>query len=144
MSYVTPIEDIRQTMVDASLVDNDKLLAYLMQDPLKAGKPYFVNILQDSGTSNPRWARDNFLFTFQIMGADRSQMNAVRQKIWEIYNFFVGKPSFVIGDYAYMQFNSINAPTFVGYQENSKPLFTCSVSLVRESQVQEGNRDPIC
>lgn len=146
MSYVAPIDDIRQVVLDDALVPEQQLFAYQLPDPNADGikQPFVVNIVQTGDAINPRWARDEYVMSFQVFGADRGQFNPCKQKIWEIFNKFVGRDTFTIGDYSYMQFNSTNAPTFVGYQENSKPLFTCSVSLVRESQVREGNRDPIC
>lgn len=146
MSYITPSQDIRETLIADGLVSQEQIYFDFLPDPQTAyGNPNIVaTVLQTGGNSNPRWLRDEIFLSIQVIGKDRNQVGECRNKIWELYNALLGRPTFIKGDYAYLQFNSVNTPTFVGYQENSKPLFTCSISLVRESQVKEGNRDPLC
>lgn len=145
MSYISPVQDIRSTLITEGIVTSSQIYFDFLPDASTVSDTNFVStVIQTGGNSNPRWLRDDIFLTIQVMGKDRSTTEESRNKIWEMYNALVGRPTFQLGNYVYTQFNSVNIPTFVGYQENSKPLYTCSISVVREAQVKEGNRDPLC
>lgn len=144
MSYIPPLRHLLEILIEDGAADTDTIFAYELPDPTSVNKNFTIALIQTAGNSNPRYTRDNIFLTIQVMGKDRGQMDICRNKIYDLYNALLGRSSFEKDNYTYLQFNSTNMPTFVGYQENSKPLFTCSLSLVRESLVSEGNREPIC
>lgn len=145
MSYITPVQDIRDTLIADGLVASDQIYFDFLPDPsTNANYNVIATVVQTGGSSNPRWLRDEVFLSIQVMGKSRSDTEASRNKIWELYNALIGRNTFQVGDYVYTQFNSTTIPTFVGYQDNSKPLYTCSISVVREAQVKEGNREPLC
>lgn len=142
--YIPPLRHLLEILIEDGAAESGTIFAYELPDPKQLDKNFTIALLQTGGASNPRYTRDNINLVIQVMGSDRSQMDICRNKIYDLYNALLGRSSFEKDNYTYLQFNSTNMPTFVGYQENSKPLFTCSLSLVRESLVSEGNREPIC
>lgn len=145
-NYIPPNEDILLELLDAGIVANGEVfLDYLPTwSEIGANTNIVTAIKLTTGISNPRWARDNITISIRVSGRNRQDLVAARTKTNEIYNFLVGKDTFQRGDYVYTQFNSVVFPNLIGYQDNSAPLFVCSISLVREAQVKEGNRDPLC
>lgn len=138
------IDDIRQLLIDQNLVTSNRIFGYEMPDTNITGNDYNITILSVNEIPNPRYARNEVTITIQALGSSRANMRLTQSKIEDIFKYLLGHPTIYIGDNSYYNFNSTVAPRLVGYKENSKPLFTCSLSLVRESQVDEGNRETIC
>lgn len=138
------VKDLRQYLIDNEVVDASSTFGYEMPDTFNTGNDYNITLLEVSDDPNPRFTRNELAISIQVMASNRANMRVAREKINEIFYFLVGKPAIYIGNNSYYNFNSTVAPRLVGYRENSKPFFTCSLSLVRESQVDEGNRETIC
>lgn len=144
MNYITPVEDLRTVLISENLAEPNQIFFDFLPDPNQVNQDLVYSLIMTAGTSSPRWARDEVFISIRVACKDRSMTAQGRNKIWEVYNALLGRNHFQVGNYVYTQFNSVQIPTFVGYQENSRPLYTCSISLVRESQVVEGNRQPLC
>ena len=140
----TVIDDIRQYLIDENVVEESHLFAYEMPDTSITGNDYNATLLEVSRNPNPRYTRDEVVISIQVMGGSRGNMRLAQETINNIFNKLLGNSTIYVGTNAYYQFNSTSAPRLVGYQDNSKPFFTCSLSLVRESTVDEGNRNIIC
>lgn len=138
------VKDLRQYLIDNEVVDASSTFGYEMPDTFNTGNNYNIALLEVSDDPNPRFTRNELAISIQVMASNRANMRVAREKINEIFYFLVGKPAIYIDNNSYYNFNSTVAPRLVGYRENSKPFFTCSLSLVRESQVDEGNRETIC
>lgn len=138
------VRDLRQYLIDNNIVLEKDIFGYEMPDTNRTKNDYNITLLEVNDDPNPRFTRNELSISIQVMASNRANMRVAREKINEVFYYFLGKPAIYIGNNSYYNFNSTVAPRLVGYRENSKPFFTCSLSLVRESQVDEGNRETIC
>lgn len=110
--------------------------------PLANGLQVVVRL--SSGQANPKWLRDLWFVTFQVIGQDRSKYVEAEQLIQEVFNTFLGSDTLYLGDRAYVQFNSQEMPRFAGYFEDSKPLFSTTINFVVEGLEDKHNRKALC
>jgi len=143
---IIPQLDIAEMLLEEGVVQQGQVFLDYRPAWSEIGQQFdtSVTVRLTTGTSNPRWARDNLAITIHVSGRNRQHIEQVETLAYQIYNHLVGHPTVTRGDYVYTQFNSVAFPQLVGYEDNSMPLYTCSISLVREAQVKEGNRDPLC
>lgn len=95
-------------------------------------------------TPNPKWLRDDVRVGIKTLGADASKYLQSRDLIFNIFNELLGGPNLYIEDSVYFQFTSGNAPTFVGYREDSKPLFSATLDFVVDGKNDLFNRKALC
>ena len=103
-----------------------------------------VVLREGSAQANPKWVRDSWTVSIQVIGADRSKYMECEQLIGEITHSLIGVPTRYIGDRAFVQFSSNQLPQFVGYFSNSKPIFSSTISFVVEGLSDEYNRKALC
>lgn len=101
-------------------------------------------VREASAIANPKWLRDSWIVSLQVVGANRGKYMACEQLIGEATHSLIGSPTRYIGDRAYVQFTSNQLPQFVGYFDNSKPIFSSTVSFVVEGLTDQYNRKALC
>lgn len=102
-----------------------------------------VVLREASGIANPKWVRDEWTVSIQVIGENRAKYSECEALIGEVTFTLVGSNTRYIGDRAYVQFGSRQLPQFVGYLDNSKPLFSSTVSFVVEGLSDEYNRQAL-
>ena len=103
-----------------------------------------VILKEASGSANPKWLRDSWTVSIQVAGVDRSTYMQCEQLLGEVTHSLIGSPTLFIGDRAYVQFSSNQLPQFVGYLDNSVPIFSSAISFIVEGMVDEYNRKALC
>lgn len=102
-------------------------------------------VLQEAGgIANPKWVRDSWTVSIQAIGENRAKYIECEQLLTGIVHSLIGAPTRYIGDRAYVQLSSDQLPMFVGYLDNSKPLFSSTISFVTEGLKDEYNRKALC
>ena len=141
--YQHPSQEIAEYLLAQGLVQSGQVFVDHAPIIENLNVDFYTVVRLVAGVPNPRWARDNITVAIQVMGANQSQLITCRDQIWNIYNHLLGADNIEQDGYTYFQFTSQEIPNFVGYLENAKPLYTSSISFVREAQTKEGNRDVI-
>lgn len=101
-------------------------------------------IREGTAQANPKWVRDSWVVSLQVLGVDRSKYMECEQLLGEVAHSLIGSPTLFIGQRAYVQFSSNQLPQFVGYLDNSRPIFSATLSFVVEGLQDEYNRKALC
>lgn len=94
--------------------------------------------------ANPKWLRDEYTLSIQVYGQDSTYIQQCEQMIDKAVKSLLGVPTRYINDSAYVQFNSSQLPAFVGYLDNSIPIYSATVSFVVEGLTDETYRKALC
>ena len=145
-NYAHPSDVLADILIDDGLLENGNVFVDNRPEWTSVNPDYDVITILRMTTAqpNPRWLRDTITCTIQVMGRTNQDQLEARNHTWDVFNKLLGRDTFTRDNYTYLQFVSQEMPTFVGYLENGTPLYTCSITFVREAQVKEGNRDVLC
>ena len=146
MSYVTPDESIVEYLISEGVLATGEVFLDSMPDFSDLNtQPDLIKVAKMiNGDPNPRWMWDDITLVIQIRGYNKTQIQPCKTKIFEIFNKLIGSDNIEINGYIYSRFISPSGfPKFVGYLDDGEPLFTMSISFVREALVAEGNRENI-
>lgn len=143
-NYNHPSQAIAEYLLEEGLVNQGSVFVDFHPDLSTISTDFITLVRMVAAVPNPRWARDNITVTIQVAGQKQQNLIQCRNHIWEVFNKLLGSPNLDLDGYTYFQFTSQEMPNLVGYLENGQPLYTASVSFVREAQTKEGNRDVIC
>lgn len=89
---------------------------------------------------NTKWLRDEVVLAISVMGRGRGQYVEAENLIYSIFNTLIASKNIENDDHVYFQFGSNSGPRFVGYQDNSKPLFDSIITLYVDGLVDKFNR----
>lgn len=103
-----------------------------------------VLIQEAGGVANPKWVRDSWTVSIQAIGENRTKYMQCEELLRDVIHTLIGSPTRYIGDRAYVQFSSNQLPQFVGYLDNSRPLFSSTIGFVVEGLKDEYNRKALC
>lgn len=92
------------------------------------------------GDANPKWVRDEWSVSVQVIGENRSKYDTCEALIGETIFSMLGSGSIYIGDRVYVHMKSNQLPRFVGHLDNSKPVFSATLDFVVEGVKDEYNR----
>lgn len=109
-------------------------------DFTEANEDVLVRIRLISAVPNTKWLRDEIQLAVSVMGADRSTYVQTQDLIYSIFNTLLASNRVENDDHVYFQFGSTSGPRFVGYQDNSKPLFDSIVTLYVDGLEDRFNR----
>lgn len=146
MNYVTPQESIAKHLINEGVLSTGEVFLDYMPDfdDLSTSPNIITSIKMITGNSNPKWMRDDITLVIQVLGRNRLQTQPASTLAYEVFNKLLGADNLEIDGYTYFRFIAPSGmPRFIDYMEDGKPLYTMSISLVREAQVAEGNRETI-
>lgn len=103
-----------------------------------------VILKEASGIANPKWLRDSWTVSIQVIGENSAKYSECESLIGEVTFALVGSNTIYIGNRAFVQITSNQLPQFVGYLDNSKPLFSSTIDFVVEGLTDEYNRTALC
>ena len=142
--YRHPSEALALILQQEGLIQAGEFFVDFMPDFNQINSDYITVIRLVNGSSNPRWLRDNLVFDFTVIGNTASDLVKARSHAWAIFNHLLGAYNKEIDGYTYFAFNSTNIPSYVTMGENSRPIFSFTMSCHRDMQVEVGgNREPI-
>lgn len=153
MSYRSVTHDLREYLggitlppdsVITSPFDVNQVFLGAIREFVQGMPDVQVVIREVSGKPNPKWMRDEWIVGVQTLGKDASKYMECENTLGEIVHSLVGSPTVYIGDRAYVQFGSNQLPMFVGYLDNSKPLFSATITFVVEGLEDKYNRKALC
>lgn len=136
------------------LVGNTSPPDSVIDVPFNAGQfylgafPDFTEVNQDvlvrvrllATVPNAKWLRDEVSVAFSVMGADRSKYVQTQDLSYSIFNTLLASNRVENDDHVYFQFGANSGPRFVGYQDNSKPLFDSVINLYVDGLEDRFNR----
>jgi len=153
MAYTSIVQDLRKYLggltvppdsVMAVPFDSSRVLTGSLQEFREGFDGLQIVLREASGVANPRWLRDYWTVSIQVIGENRSKYEEAEQLIGEVTFSLVGSDTVYVGDRAFVQFTSNQLPQFIGYLDNSKPLFSSTISFVVEGLKDEYNRKALC
>jgi hypothetical protein len=103
-----------------------------------------VILKEISGIANPKWLRDEWTIGVQVIGEDRANYMDCESILGDVIYSLVGSNTIYIADRAYVQITSNQLPQFVGYLDNSRPVFSSTLNFVVEGLTDEYNRKALC
>jgi hypothetical protein len=107
--------------------------------------PIEVGVRQiGSPVVNPKWNYSDITFTIMVVGKEVSNEALCSNTAWGLYNELIGRDNVVLRNtVTYLQFNSTQMPTNQGVSQEGRVMYTFSITLNRQSLVEEGNRIPL-
>lgn len=155
MAYTSTIEDLRRYLsglttspdsVIASMFEEQHFMLGAMREFQDLGADangVQVVLKESTGIANSKWLRDEWFISVQAVGQDRGKYKQCEDLIHGVFNSLLGSDTLYLGDRAYVQMNSDDMPRFVGYLENSMPIFTASLNFVVEGLTDIHNREAL-
>lgn len=96
-----------------------------------------------TGTPNPRWVRDEWFINFKTLGRDKSYRENCQTLINKVVDEFLGKSETRIGNKLYLQFTFSELPSFVGFSDDTMPIYSATLYVVVEGLEDEFNRSAL-
>lgn len=143
MAYKHPSDEIAQYLINEGTVNNGEIFVDMHPDMSEVNADVITIVRMVGGIPNPRWTRDDINIVIQTMGSRKQDLVATRDLLWSVYNKLLGAYNIELNGYTYFRFISNQMPNFVTFLENGEPIYTSSLSFVREAQAAEGNRETI-
>jgi hypothetical protein len=153
MTYRSVVHDLREylggvTTSPDSVIQSPIPLKHIVVGGLQPWLPKYDNlqvILKEVvGIANPYWLRDTWTIGVQVIGEDRGNYMECESLIGDVIYSLVGSNTLYIEDRAYVQITSNQLPQFVGYLDNSRPVFSATLNFVVEGLTDEYNRKALC
>lgn len=150
-SYRSVTHDLRdyiggQTVSPDSVIINPLPVNHILvgsSQPFSSGNNFEgvqIILKEVMGEPNPKWVRDSWIVSVQALGEDRSKFMKCEDLIGSVIFNMVGNGPLYIGDRVYVQMSSNQLPKFVGYLDNSKPMFSATLDFVVEGTKDDYNR----
>jgi hypothetical protein len=93
---------------------------------------------------NPKWNYTDITFTIMVVGQEVKNEALCSNTAWALYNELIGRDNEQLrGEVNYLQFNSTQMPTNQGVSQEGRVMYTFSITLNRQSLMDEGNRLPL-
>ena len=102
-----------------------------------------VVFIRISDVPNAKWARDEVTIAIQVLGKDASKKLEASNLIWDINNHITAMDNLVTGDRTLFQVRCLSQPTFLGFRDNTTPVFTASYNYIVEYDNGIGNRQEL-
>lgn len=96
-----------------------------------------------TGTPNPRWLRDEWFINFRTVGRDKSYRQNCQTLINKVVDEFLGKSETKIENRLYLQFTFSELPSFVGFSDDTMPIYSATLYVVVEGLEDEFNRSAL-
>lgn len=144
--YQPPHYDMANYLVTQNIVPTGMIFVNALPDfqTVSSNIDYMACVKVVNGSANPKWLRDMWVLSFQVLGRTKDQSETAEKKTWEIFNKLLGSNNITVSNQIYLQFNSAMMPSFIGYLDNSQPLYSCHIQFVVEGLDDVGNRIPLC
>lgn len=155
MAYKSVVHDLRDylaglttapdTVIDDPFNGDQIVLGVLQQFDQNPNFNGIQVILKEvNGVANPKWLRDAWTVSIQVIGENSAKYSECESLIGDITFALVGSNTVYVGNRAYVQLSSSQLPQFVGYLDNSKPLFSSTIDFIVEGLTDEYNRKALC
>ena len=143
--YLAGTTSTPDTVIDTPF-DGDKIIIGALQrfGPNRGFDGVQVVLREASGIANPKWLRDSWTVSIQVIGENSTKYKECEELIGAITFSLVGSNTIYIGNRAYVLITSNQLPQFVGYLDNSKPLFSSTIDFIVEGLTDEYNRQALC
>ena len=144
--YQPPHYDMANYLVTENVIPTGMIFVNALPDfqVVSADIDYMACVKVVNGSANPKWLRDTWVLSFQVLGRTIADSQTAEEKCWDVFNKILGSNNITIDNQVYLQFNSSMMPSFMGYLDNSQPLYACHIELVAEGITAIGNREPLC
>lgn len=123
--------------------NNQQIFAGAIPDFSEASQDVLASISLVSNVPNTKWLRDRAVISITTMGRGRGQYVEAETLLYDIFNTLLGSNNIEMDDHILFQFGSSSGPRFMGYQDNSKPVFDATISLYVDGIVDKFNRKTI-
>lgn len=155
MAYKSVVDDLRDYLGGLTAAPDTVIAEAFNPDQIVVGgiqefTPYTnfngtqVVLQGVNGAANPKWLRDSWIISIQVIGEDRGKYAECEALLAEIVFSLVGSNTIYIGNRAYVQMSSNQLPQFIGYLDNSQPIFSSTITFVVEGLTDEYNRKALC
>ncbi len=94
-------------------------------------------------SANAKWMRDDYSIEIISAGNNAGKYLEAEDLLLRIFHTLLGIPSFIVNDKAFVHFNSNSVPRFVGYLDDTRPVFATNMSFVVEGLTDKFNRTAI-
>lgn len=153
MAYKSVVQDLRDylsgfttapdTVIETPF-EGDQIITGAMQEFRPSFNGLQVILKEASGIANPKWLRDSWTVSIQVIGENSAKYSECESLIGDVTFTLVGSNTIYVGNRAFVQMTSNQLPQFVGYLDNSKPLFSSTINFVVEGLTDEYNRKALC
>lgn len=102
-----------------------------------------LTIRRYGGEANPRWARDQVLIQVRCKG-DVFGSQEAEQLIYKVRDILLGLDTVeYAAEYDYVRFLVISDVSYIGTDDNNRPVFTVNFETTIDWKIPIGNRLPI-